>query len=475
MRPVEIVVPEGSLLRRVPEAGGRLYRDHPAHDRRDLLAWRGGRARAGGGQRLRHDQRALHRGQARQRPALGDVLVLRRRAWRQHPEGDGLNHGNAPISTATIPPMEILEAAYPVMFRQWALRPTARARRASRRAGRGLRDRGAGGERREAFLFGERGRFAPQGVAGGGDGGDERVLPSNRRRLARPPLASKMRGIKLEQGPGACGSRHPAAAATARREPTRRPRRVARDVALGYLTADRGRPPMAPAGGRQRMSRRMIGVDVGGTFTDVFFWTRNRGAQGRQGADHPARPVGRLSRRHRHAGDGSVGVATGRARHHRRHQRAAGAQGREGRRHHHRGLRDVLEMRRRDRPRTWGLRGDFDAGGAARPAPGGARAHAGRRHRPHGAVDLDAVRARRRLRCWSRLRGGRVLFANAYANPENEAARSPRCARSGPTPMSRQPRDPARDPRVRALLHHRAQRLSAARGRRATSTGWKPR
>ncbi|MDP4593007.1 MAG: hydantoinase B/oxoprolinase family protein, partial [Beijerinckiaceae bacterium] len=34
-------------------------------------------------------------------------------------ESDGLNHGNAPISTATIPPMEILEAAYPVMFRQW--------------------------------------------------------------------------------------------------------------------------------------------------------------------------------------------------------------------------------------------------------------------------------------------------------------------------------------------------------------------
>ncbi|MEO1847530.1 MAG: hydantoinase B/oxoprolinase family protein, partial [Pseudomonadota bacterium] len=38
-----------------------------------------------------------------------------------HPEGDGLNHGNAPISTATIPPVEILEAAYPMMFTQWAL------------------------------------------------------------------------------------------------------------------------------------------------------------------------------------------------------------------------------------------------------------------------------------------------------------------------------------------------------------------
>ena len=40
-----------------------------------------------------------------------------------NPEGDGLNHGNNPISTATIPPAEILEAAYPVMFTQWALRP----------------------------------------------------------------------------------------------------------------------------------------------------------------------------------------------------------------------------------------------------------------------------------------------------------------------------------------------------------------
>ena len=32
-----------------------------------------------------------------------------------HPEGDG-SIGNAPISTATIPPLEILEAAYPIQF-----------------------------------------------------------------------------------------------------------------------------------------------------------------------------------------------------------------------------------------------------------------------------------------------------------------------------------------------------------------------
>ncbi len=40
-----------------------------------------------------------------------------------NPEGDGLNHSNNPISTATIPPAEILESLYPVMFTRWALRP----------------------------------------------------------------------------------------------------------------------------------------------------------------------------------------------------------------------------------------------------------------------------------------------------------------------------------------------------------------
>src|SRR5258708_9007952 len=33
-----------------------------------------------------------------------------------NPEGDALNHGNAPISTATIPPIEILAAPYPPLL-----------------------------------------------------------------------------------------------------------------------------------------------------------------------------------------------------------------------------------------------------------------------------------------------------------------------------------------------------------------------
>ena len=86
-----------------------------------------------------------------------------------HPEGDGLNHGNAPISTATIPPLEILEAAYPIRFTQWALRPDS--------GGPGKHRGGLGAvyemelleEEADVFLFGERGRFAPKGVVGGKD------------------------------------------------------------------------------------------------------------------------------------------------------------------------------------------------------------------------------------------------------------------------------------------------------------------
>ena len=115
-------------------------------------------------------------------------------------ETDGLNHGNAPISTATIPPIEILEAAYPVMFREWALRPDS-AGAGMHRGGMGavyeievLEENGA-----EAFLFGERGRFAPKGIAGGGDAALNRYAFETETGWQHPPLASKMRGIGLRQ------------------------------------------------------------------------------------------------------------------------------------------------------------------------------------------------------------------------------------------------------------------------------------
>ncbi|MDE4275024.1 hydantoinase B/oxoprolinase family protein [Phaeobacter gallaeciensis] len=160
-------------------------------------------------------------------------------------EGDGLNHGNAPISTATIPPMEILEAAYPVMFKQWALRPDS--------AGPGMHRGGMGAtyeievleESATAFLFGERGRFAPKGAAGGGDAALNVFSYEQADGWHHPPMASKMVGIKLERGqsvrldtPGGGGygpaSQRPAAD-------------VARDVAGGLMSPDAATETYGPA------------------------------------------------------------------------------------------------------------------------------------------------------------------------------------------------------------------------------------
>jgi N-methylhydantoinase B len=151
-----------------------------------------------------------------------------------HPEGDGLNHGNAPISTATIPPLEILEAAYPVCFTQWALRADS--------GGPGRHRGGLGAiyeielleEEADVFLFGERGRFAPPGVVGGGPALANRFLYQQEDGAHSPSMVSKMVGIKLKRGqrlrletPGGGGYGDPA---------ERAPEAIARDVALGYVT-----------------------------------------------------------------------------------------------------------------------------------------------------------------------------------------------------------------------------------------------
>ena len=117
-----------------------------------------------------------------------------------HSEGDGLSHGNAPISTATIPPLEILEAAYPVRFTQWALREDS--------AGQGEFRGGLGAvyeielleQHAQAFLFGERARFAPKGIAGGHDGAKNLFEYENNHQWHTPSMGSKMLGIELQRG-----------------------------------------------------------------------------------------------------------------------------------------------------------------------------------------------------------------------------------------------------------------------------------
>ena len=152
-----------------------------------------------------------------------------------HSGGDGLSHGNAPISTATIPPLEILEAAYPVRFTEWSLRADS--------GGDGQYRGGLGAnyeielleQDAEVFIFGERGKSAPKGIAGGGPAAVNVFRYENNSEWKTPPMVSKMVGIKLKKGervrlqtPGGGGYGAPAGRLQTARE---------RDLTLGYVTA----------------------------------------------------------------------------------------------------------------------------------------------------------------------------------------------------------------------------------------------
>ena len=147
---------------------------------------------------------------------------------------DGLSHANNPISTATIPPAEILEAAYPVLFTQWALRPDS--------AGPGQHRGGLGAVYEievltdaSLSLLGERGKAAPFGVSGGGSAALNRFTWWEDGQPRHPPMVSKVAGVRLQAGsrlrletPGGGGWGDPA---------LREAKARARDVRLGYVGA----------------------------------------------------------------------------------------------------------------------------------------------------------------------------------------------------------------------------------------------
>ncbi len=86
-----------------------------------------------------------------------------------------------------------------------------------------------------------------------------------------------------------------------------------------------------------------------------------------------------------------------------------------------RGFRDVLEMRRRDRPQTWGLRGSFEP-----IVPRELRREVDERvladGTVHTQVDLDQVRAAAKSLIDAGCEAVCVFFINTYANPTNEQA-----------------------------------------------------
>ncbi len=178
----------------------------------------------------------------------------------------------------------------------------------------------------------------------------------------------------------------------------------------------------------------IIGVDVGGTFTDVFFL--DEAQQQIQVAKVPSTPtdqsVGFLEGLHAHApeltriktvvhgttvgtnallsrGGAKTGILTTV------------------------GFRDVLEMRRRDRPQTWGLWGQYDP-----VVPRNLRLEVSERVLADGTlhteVDLGEVEAQVQVLLEAGVEAVSVFFINAYANAENERKAVERVRKLWPNP-----------------------------------------
>jgi N-methylhydantoinase A len=164
-----------------------------------------------------------------------------------------------------------------------------------------------------------------------------------------------------------------------------------------------------------------VGVDVGGTFTD-FFWfdaAARRFATAKAPSHRGDEAVGFLEGLRRLGSIPNLGSIV--------HGTTVGTNAlleRKGARIGvitTRGFRDVLEMRRRDRPHTWGLWGDFTP-----IADRDLRVEADERVLADGtvraSVDPQQVRDAARALLAKGAEALAIVFINAYANPINERA-----------------------------------------------------
>lgn len=170
------------------------------------------------------------------------------------------------------------------------------------------------------------------------------------------------------------------------------------------------------------MSSLMIGVDVGGTFTDIFVLDEAAGTArvAKVPTTRPDQSAGFLDGIKQEVRDFSkISVVV--------HGTTAGTNALLERKGATtgvictQGLRDVLEMRRRDRPRTWGLRGNFEPVVDRRN-----RLEVPERTLADGTVrtpvDLEAVRSAAQALQANGCESVAILFANSYANTANEEA-----------------------------------------------------
>ncbi len=168
------------------------------------------------------------------------------------------------------------------------------------------------------------------------------------------------------------------------------------------------------------MTSKIIGVDVGGTFTDIFAWDEETGTVS----------TGKVPSTR---GDQSIGFMEGVSGQVEAlseistivHGTTVGTNALLERKGAKTGLitsagfRDVIEMRRRDRPQTWGLGGQFEP-----VIPRNLRLEVAERTHAdgsiHTAVDPEAAQAAAKVLLAEGCDAVCIFFINGYANAENE-------------------------------------------------------
>jgi N-methylhydantoinase B len=149
---------------------------------------------------------------------------------------DGISNGCSTIGISKMPPVEVMEQYYPVLFEEFAINEGSGGA-GEQRGGFGVNyairvRRGAA----RASMVMDHGRTGPLGALGGADGGVNQVRIESSRGTYRPPHLSKDQDIQLAPGdvirvstPGGGGYGDPL---------KRDPAKVAHDVARGYYTRE---------------------------------------------------------------------------------------------------------------------------------------------------------------------------------------------------------------------------------------------
>jgi N-methylhydantoinase A len=167
--------------------------------------------------------------------------------------------------------------------------------------------------------------------------------------------------------------------------------------------------------------RTLVGVDVGGTFTDLAFFDEATGAfrTGKVPSNRGDEAVGFIDGLQTFGQIASLGAIV--------HGTTVGTNALLERKGAKVGIittlgfRDALEMRRRDRPNTWGLWGDFEP-----VVPRDLRFEVAGRMLADGTEHVPLDQAGVRTACQALLTRGAValaiVFINSYANPAHEIA-----------------------------------------------------